>query len=148
MAEERIAHTARVYTNETCNQNCAFCDRRAPRERPDFVARSAVEARIDAADAETLVLTGGEPTLRRDLVALVRRARARATVVELETNAALIDLGRARALAEAGLDTARVHLPAWGEALDAITRDPGGHEATRRGVEALAAAGLRVEACA
>ena len=64
MAEERIAHTARVYTNETCNQNCAFCDRRAPRERPEFVARSAVEARIDAADAETLVLTGGEPTLR------------------------------------------------------------------------------------
>ncbi|MEQ9082123.1 MAG: radical SAM protein [Sandaracinaceae bacterium] len=148
MAEERVAHTARVYTNETCNQNCAFCDRRAPRERPEFVARGAVEARIDAADAETLVLTGGEPTLRRDLVALVRRARARATVVELETNAALIDLGRARALAEAGLDTARVHLPAWGEALDAITRDPGGHEATRRGVEALAAAGLRVEASA
>lgn len=138
--------TARVYTNETCNQNCAFCDRRAPRERPGFVAEAV--ARVDAADASTVVLTGGEPTLRRDLGALVARAAATGARVELETNAALIDEVRARALAEAGLALARVHLPGWGAACDAITRDPGGFEATRRGIEALVAASVEVEASA
>lgn len=139
-----LPDVARVRTNETCNQNCAFCDRRSPREDRAFVRDAA--ARIDAADAETLILTGGEPTLRRDLAALIARADARTVV--LETNAALVDEARARQLAEAGLDVARVHLPAWGDALDAITRDPGGFEATVRGVRALHAAGVRVEASA
>lgn len=141
---------ARVYTNETCNQNCAFCNTRRGEERRDFVARDAVRGRIDGAgDAETLVLTGGEPTLRRDLGDLVRHAKARGMGrVVLETNASLIDAPRAAALAEAGLDTARIHLPAWGGALDRITRDPGGFEQTLAGAAALAAAGIRLEASA
>jgi len=143
MREGARRRTARVYTNETCNQNCAFCDRRAPRERPGFVEAAA--ARVDAADASTIVLTGGEPTRRSDLPALVRRAAATGARVELETNGALIDGPRAEALAAAGLALARVHLPAWGAACDAITRDPGGFEATRRGIAALAAASIAIE---
>ncbi|MCB9595964.1 MAG: radical SAM protein [Sandaracinaceae bacterium] len=137
--------TARVYVDETCNQNCGFCNRRAPRDRPDFVDARAVVRRIDAADASTLVLTGGEPTLRRDLPALVRRAKRGGGRVELETNAALLDDASATALAAAGLDLARVHLPAWGAACDAITRDPGGFEATLAGARALARANVPLE---
>ncbi len=137
--------TARVYTNETCNQNCGFCDRRAPRERPAYVDANAVRRRIDEADASTVVLTGGEPTLRRDLCALVAHAKRGGARVELETNAAGIDEAKARALAAAGLDLARVHLPAWGEAADAITRDPGGFAAALRGARALVAAGVALE---
>ncbi|MBX3274218.1 MAG: radical SAM protein [Sandaracinaceae bacterium] len=137
---------ARVYTNETCNQNCGFCDRRAPRERPRFVAPDAVRARIDAAGARAIVLTGGEPTLRRDLEALIAHAKQTATRVELETNATLIDDARARALFTAGLDVARVHLVAWGDPADAITRDPGGFAAALAGARALAAAGVALEA--
>src|SRR5262245_5219006 len=120
----------RVITNETCNQNCWFCNARRPAERAEFVAKPAVRQRIDAARAggpREIVLTGGEPTLRSDLADLVRRAAAGGASVVLETNGALIDEARARALREAGLDTARVQLVAWGEhAADAITRDPGG----------------------
>ena len=92
---------ARVITNETCNQACRFCDARRPRERASFAAASAVRGRIDAVgeDAHELVLTGGEPTLRPDLPALVAQGRRRGVRVVLETNAARIDLALARRLA-------------------------------------------------
>lgn len=139
----------RVVTNETCNQNCWFCNARRPLEDPVFVARSAVRQRIAAARAagpEEIVLTGGEPALRRDLPALIRMAAAGGARVSLETNAAVIDSGRAAELAAAGLTTARAQLVAWGaEAADAITRDPGGFAAAVQGIRALAAAGIAVE---
>jgi MoaA/NifB/PqqE/SkfB family radical SAM enzyme len=138
----------RVLTNETCNQNCWFCNARRPAEQPDFVARSAVRKRIEdahAGGAREIVLTGGEPTLRSDIADLVSRAAANGVRVVLETNAALIDDTRARALATTGLGIARVQLVAWGAAADEITRDPGGFDAAVRGIRALAAAGVTVE---
>jgi MoaA/NifB/PqqE/SkfB family radical SAM enzyme len=139
----------RVITNETCNQNCWFCNARRPAERPEFVAKAAVRERIAAArsgETHEIVLTGGEPTLRSDLADLVRRAAHGGTRVVLETNGALIDEARARELAAAGLAVAQVQLVAWGDAqADAITRDPGGFAAALRGIRALAAAGITVE---
>jgi MoaA/NifB/PqqE/SkfB family radical SAM enzyme len=137
--------TARVVTNETCNQRCAFCVDRRAHESRDVAAFGAVVARIEAAKgADVLVLTGGEPLLRRDLPLLVRRAREAASEVELETNAALIDDARATELARAGLARARVHLPAWGQEADSITRDPGGFSRAIAGIEALLRADVRV----
>jgi MoaA/NifB/PqqE/SkfB family radical SAM enzyme len=138
----------RVITNETCNQNCWFCNARRPAERPDFVARPAVRRRIAeacAGDTQEIVLTGGEPTLRSDVADLVRRAGEGGARVALETNGALIDAERARQLAAAGLDVARVQLAAWGEEADGITRDPGGFAAAIAGIRALAGAGVSVE---
>jgi MoaA/NifB/PqqE/SkfB family radical SAM enzyme len=141
--------TERVFTNETCNQNCWFCNARRPTEQPAFVAKPAVWRRIAEAQstgAGQIVLTGGEPTMRSDLADLVRRAAARGAHVTLETNAALIDDTRASQLAAAGLGTARVQLVAWGgEAADAITRLPGGFAGALRGARALIAAGVKVE---
>lgn len=142
---------ARVLTNETCNQACRFCDARRPHERASFAAASAVRERIALAHREgahELVLTGGEPTLRADLSSLVAAAARPGVRVVLETNAARITPSLARRLATAGLHTARVHLPAWGDALDAITRAPGDGAATVLGVAALREAGLVVEATA
>ena len=141
----------RVVTNETCNQNCGFCIARRPTDDPVRFAGRAVATRVVAAarDGGEVVLTGGEPTRRRDLpslVALARRAGARRVI--LETNAALVDDAPASALAGAGLDLAPIHLPATGAALDALTRDPGGFEATCRGARALADAGVALEAVA
>jgi molybdenum cofactor biosynthesis enzyme MoaA len=145
-------HVQRVITNETCNQNCWFCNARQATERPAFVAKPAVWRRIAAAQsagAREIVLTGGEPTLRSDVADLVRRAAAGGAQVVLETNAALIDDGRARQLAAGGLGTARVQLVAWGgEAADGLTRVQGGFTAALRGIRALAAAGVTVEVTA
>jgi MoaA/NifB/PqqE/SkfB family radical SAM enzyme len=141
----------RVITNETCNQNCWFCNARRPAERADFVARPAVWRRIaeaQAQEASEIVLTGGEPTLRSDVADLVRRAARGGARVVLETNGALVGEERARELAAAGLGIARVQLVAWGEEADRITRDPGGFAAALRGIRALAAAGVTVEVTA
>ena len=139
-------------TNETCNQNCSFCNTRRAAERPSLASPVAVRARIEAAlreGAREIVLTGGEPTLRKDLPAVVAWARtAGAKEVTLETNGALIDDARAAALATAGLGLARVHLPRWGADCDEITRDEGGFQAARAALEALDRAGIRLEVAA
>lgn len=142
---------ARIVTNETCPQACEFCDARRPFERRSIAEAAAVRSRIAAAlaaGATEIVLTGGEPTLRRDLPSLVFYARQRgARRVVLETNAARIDAVLARSLAAAGLSTARVHLPALGDRLDAITGQRGGAEATRTAMALLHAEAIELEAC-
>jgi molybdenum cofactor biosynthesis enzyme MoaA len=141
----------RVFTNLTCNQACSFCTARRPAEDRSFIERRAVERRIAEARARgaaQIVLTGGEPTLRRDLTDLVRQTRATGAEVVLETNATLIGEEQARALREAGLEIARVHLSGWGHGLDAVTRDEGGFAAATAGLRALLGAGLRVEVSA
>jgi MoaA/NifB/PqqE/SkfB family radical SAM enzyme len=144
-------HVARVLTNETCNQNCSFCHARRAREDRAFVAAATVRARIDGAAERggEVVLTGGEPTLRTDLAALIAYARERgAAKVTLETNGALVGEATARALAAAGLDRARIHLPRFGPLLDEVTRDPGGFDAALAGARAFHAAGVAIEASA
>ncbi len=140
---------AQLMTNRACNQGCAFCDRRTGRDAPEFVRKEAVQSRLSAIEGATSILiTGGEPTMRRDLAHWVSAAKRKVGEegrVELETNGTLLHEGRAVELRAAGLDGARVHLPAWGPACDAITRDPGGFETTTRGVEALMAANIPIE---
>ncbi len=139
----------RVLTNWSCNQNCVYCDRRAPSDDPAFVSGDAVRRRIDDASNDgsvELVLSGGEPTLRSDLAALVQYARERASSVVLETNAALVTPQLAARLAAAGLHLARVNLSGADARLDAVTQDEGGFAATLEGARNLAAAGVAVEA--
>lgn len=139
----------RIFTNMTCSQACTFCTSRAASEVRSFVLPNAVRQRIHraiATGAEEVVLTGGEPALRRDLASLVEYARAQgAKKVVLETNATSLDDAAARALAEAGLSVARVHLSGPDARLDGVTRDPGGFERAAAGVGALVRAGVRVD---
>ncbi|HFE46590.1 MAG TPA: radical SAM protein [Nannocystis exedens] len=140
---------APIITNETCDHRCAFCRARRSVERPSVAGSASIRARIDAAlaaGAEELVLTGGEPTLRRDLPAIVAYAARRGARTILETNAATLDRTAALRLYRAGLHTARVHLPGWGPSVDTITGDRGGFSRTKAAIHGLLAAGIRVEA--
>lgn len=141
-----------VLTHLRCNQACRFCDVRQPIDSPGFIASAAVRRRIDVAianGAETVGLSGGEPTMRRDLPDLVRYAREKgAAEVRLDTNATLLNAEAVEGLRAAGLTLARVHLSGWGDGLDAVTRDPGGFEAALGGLDALLEGGLRVEIAA
>jgi MoaA/NifB/PqqE/SkfB family radical SAM enzyme len=148
---QQAPRTASIVTNLRCNQACVYCDKRAPEDDRAFIRGDAVRARIDAgisAGSREIVLTGGEPSMRTDLEALVSYARARgAERVVLETNATLVDEARAKALREAGLDVARVNwVGASDDAVDAVTRDPGGFARTIAGARALASAGVAIEA--
>lgn len=143
--------TAKVFTNLACNQACRHCTSRAPSDAPSFVALQAVRQRLASAramGAEEVVLTGGEPTMRRDLPGLVATAKRVARDVGLETNATLVTPELAKALRAAGLSWARVNLTAASSELDEVTRDPGGYEASRAGIAALAAEGVPLEVSA
>lgn len=106
----------------------------AVRERIDVAARSG---------ATELVFTGGEPTLRRDLADLIAHAKAQGVErTLLETNGANIDAARARHLAAAGLDAARVHLPGWEHDHERVTRAPGSFPAVLAAMESLVAADI------
>lgn len=138
-----------IQTNLRCNQNCTYCVARRAADDPRWVQRAEVEGRVSAAigaGASEIVLGGGEPSLRRDLAAIVASSRARgASRVAIETNATAIDEARARELRAAGLERALVNLAGDGPWLDEVTRDEGGFEATVRGVDALLAAGVAVD---
>lgn len=156
-ATERKAHSGpsnvprlqTVITNLRCNQACLYCNRRA--EADDLAAISGAVLRrqiqdVVAAGTREIRLTGGEPTMRRDLSELIAFAREKgATQVSLETNATLVDDARARELMAAGLGSVRVNIVAMDARADAITRDPGGWERTREGLLALLRAGLDVD---
>ena len=139
----------KVVTNETCGLRCRFCDARSDHERTSIAGADALRLRIDAVpqDATELVLSGGEPTRRRDLPRVVAYARAHTKGrIVLETNAAELRPGLAAELAAAGLDRARVHLPAWGHELDRVCAREGAGAAVREGIVALREAGVAIEA--
>ncbi len=138
-----------VSTNMTCNQGCTYCTRRSAADDRAFIQPAAVKARIAGAlaqGAHEIILTGGEPTRRRDLAALVAHARASgAAEVTLATNAALITPSIAADLAQSGLTRARVNLSGADARLDEVTRDEGGFDAACAGIKALAGANVPVE---
>ncbi len=98
--------------------------------------------------SEMLSITGGEPTLRKDLFELISFAKSLEgiRVVDLQTNAMLCSLdGFAERLARAGLDSAFVSLHSRNAALsDKITQRQGSFEKTVRGIEKLRDEGVRV----
>jgi MoaA/NifB/PqqE/SkfB family radical SAM enzyme len=138
----------RVFTNLTCNQNCTFCTSRASVEDRAFIHPNAVRSRIDEAirkGAREVVLTGGEPALRRDIADLVSFVKGRDARPVLETNATAIDAERALALAAAGLAAARVNVTGLVPPFDRTTRDEGGAQRTIAGIHALLDAQLPIE---
>lgn len=102
----------------------------------------AVIDRCRDARIPQLTFTGGEPTLRRDLVELVEHAKW--FVTRLNTNGILLDEALCTALYEASLDSVQVTL---------YSHDPGTHnllvgaqswEQTVRGIKNAVGAGLSV----
>lgn len=93
----------------------------------------------------TLNVSGGEATLRHDLVDILAHARARGFAVRLYTNAFLVDDALAERIAAVGLYEVHVSVySAIAEEHDAVTRVPGSFARTLAGIRALRRHGLRV----
>ena len=145
----------RISVTDRCNFRCRYC---MPREvfGPDFAFLPRAEiltfeeiARLAGVFAglgvRKLRLTGGEPTLRADLPALVARLReaAPAASIAMTTNGSLLT-SLARPLAEAGLDRVTVSLDTLDDAVFRAMNDTAVPvAAVLDGIEAAAAAGLR-----
>ncbi len=105
LAPTRRATSALLKLGYRCNDACRFCHS-APHRGVDLstaAARRRVEA-VARAGVEAVVFSGGEPTIRPDLVELVSCARAAGLQVGLVTNGRMLAYGGLReALLSAGL---------------------------------------------
>ena len=129
-----------------CNQKCLHCYAAGQPMGESRELTTAewkdVLARLRAANIPQVTFTGGEPTLRGDLVELVDAAQW--FVTRLNTNGRLLTPQLCRALAEASLDSVQVTLyAADAEAHNALVGAPGFDE-TVRGLRNAVDAGLIV----
>lgn len=132
-----------------CNQRCVGCFSANP-DGPSMDAREIVEAlqRGYRDGARSLWLGGGEPTLRRDVLATVSAARRLGyTRVKLQTNGMMLAApGNATRAAAAGVtEVAFAIKGATAETHDRFTRTPGAHALLLEAMEAVRAAGLTLE---
>jgi MoaA/NifB/PqqE/SkfB family radical SAM enzyme/SAM-dependent methyltransferase len=117
---------ALVKVGYRCNHRCLFCH--AEERRDVEASRVEVDARIDRAARlghRGLVLSGGEPTLRPELLAWGDRVAARGMELGVVTNGALLDAALVDALVRRGLRYVHLSLHAGtAEAHDATVGAP------------------------
>ena len=96
-----------------CNNDCTHCYNARPRNYPELSTSHwlTIIDRLWQIGIPHVVFTGGEPTLRDDLLILVAYAQATGMVTGLNTNGRrLADAGFVHELVEAGLDHVQITL--------------------------------------
>lgn len=139
---------ALVRTGFLCNQDCGICWQDRTWGRFDAAQVLTWIEDLYLGGARSIILSGGEPTLDPALERYVRHARSLGYAqVTLETNAVqLAKPGLAQRLRDAGVTSAFVSLhSAREEVSDAITRAPGTHARTLKGIAALFETGMVVK---
>ena len=133
-----------------CNLKCCHCRAEA---QDDVVAGELSTAQIlEVARSirktgdPIMILTGGEPLVRKDFFEIARECVGMFSRVALATNGTLVDDAMARRIADVGIKRVSVSL----DGATAATHDkfrgvPGSFEATLRGYDAMARAGLSLQ---
>ena len=135
-----------------CQNRCTFCYASAPdrgQQIPEMTTdevQGILDAIVDDARVPTVSFTGGEPTLRPDLPALIAYAKGRRLRTNLITNGIRCGAnGYVEKLSAAGLDSAQVSLEAAEAQIhDSIVGRPGAWRRTVQGIQNLKAAGIHV----
>lgn len=134
-----------------CNLACDYCTITPTMRRQALTSERVIAAMRAGLSAgyDRVAFTGGEPTIRRDLLGLVRAARALGFAdIKVQTNGLMLGQGdNAGRLREAGVD--RVHLSIHtheAAAYDALVRSPGSHARMVAGLDAAVASGVAVVA--
>jgi heme d1 biosynthesis radical SAM protein NirJ len=99
---------------------------------------------LKAFGVPVLILSGGEPLMRRDLFDITARAKALRFYVGLSTNGTLIDAGIARRIRGAGYDYVGISLDGIGATHDRFRRKPGAYRAALNGLRMLRDLGVKV----
>jgi len=122
-----------------CNNDCAHCYNARVRNYPELSTGSwkSILDKIWSLKIPHVVFTGGEPTLRPDLLELVAYAQQTGLVAGLNTNGRkLSDPAYIAGLVEAGLDHVQITLESnRAEVHDHMVRAKGAWEQTVQGVK-------------
>jgi radical SAM protein with 4Fe4S-binding SPASM domain len=146
-AERQVPLTAVVELTRRCNLRCVMCYATPDRARPELTPDRLFDLIDQIHDLGSLYVTflGGDPTLRREFVPLMRHAARRRLAVQVLTNGLLIDEATADAMAELGV--AHVGLTLLGATAsthDRLARRPGAFEGVLRAARLLTERGLNV----
>jgi radical SAM protein with 4Fe4S-binding SPASM domain len=131
----------------TCNLNCSHCYSDAePSQCPDELstreARSLIED-LGRFGVPTLLLRGGEPLMRADLLELIAYAHGQGIRTVLLTNGTLITAPVAARLKRSGIDYVSISLETLHSAHDCLRGKPGAFGASVAGLRNCAEAGQR-----
>jgi len=131
-----------------CNLNCKHCySLSADTDFPGELTTEQVFTVMDDLKAfrvPVLILSGGEPLLRRDIFEISARAKAMGFYVALSTNGTLIDAAMADRIAEIGYDYLGISLDGIGAVHDRFRRQEGAFDASMRGVRLCRDRGIKV----
>lgn len=104
----------------------------------------AVMADLRAFGVPVLILSGGEPLLRPDLLSITARAKELGFFVALSSNGTLIDQANIEAIAAARYDYVGISLDGIGATHDAFRRKQGAFAASLNAVRLCRAHGIKV----
>jgi MoaA/NifB/PqqE/SkfB family radical SAM enzyme len=131
-----------------CNVACDYCTI-TPAMRERSLPAAAVLAQMRGAralDYDRIAFTGGEPTIRSDLLALIKAARKLGYGdVKLQSNALLFTAPNVARLVDAGVSRFHVSIHTHEQpAYDTLVRRPGSHGAMESGLRNAVASGVHV----
>jgi 12,18-didecarboxysiroheme deacetylase len=133
---------------QRCNLKCVHCY--AQSEDRDYAGEmSTEEAKVmidDLAEfgAPVLLFSGGEPTIRKDLLELMHYAKSKGMRVVISTNGTLITSERAKEFADVGLSYVGVSLDGGKETHDEFRGLPGSFDKALAGIRNSRDAGIKV----
>jgi GTP 3',8-cyclase len=135
----------RISLTQRCNLQCVFCHMEGQPVATEELTPAEIERVVQAAarvGIRRVKLTGGEPTLRSEIVEIVRRIRPYVQELSMTTNGLLLPK-LAVPLREAGLDRVNVSLPSLDRGTYRSVTGVDGRDRTVEGIRAAIAAGLR-----
>jgi len=94
-----------ININSRCNQNCPFCFAQANEYEIKEPSIGEIKEKISGFQGSTIYLSGGEPTLRRDILSIIQEIKKLDYKVYLFTNGKkLADIEFTHALKKSGID--------------------------------------------
>ena len=122
-----------------CNNDCSHCYNARERNHAELPTETwfAILDRLWELRIPHVVFTGGEPTLRDDLPALIAHAEANGQITGLNTNGRRLSSDAyTRSLVDAGLDHVQITVESAEEEVhDGMVRARGAHRQTLRGLQ-------------
>jgi radical SAM protein with 4Fe4S-binding SPASM domain len=137
LARRRTLDFLWIELTEGCNLACGHCYASSGGEHRTVLSTEGYGRVLDQAKelgCQTVQLTGGEPLVHPDLLALVDRARGHGLDVEIYSNLALLGDALADALAARGVRLATSFYSDRAEDHEALTRVAGSFEQTCAGM--------------
>lgn len=137
-------------TTAACNLRCAHCrveeDEGAPGDQLTFDQACGLLSDIASFSAPVVVLSGGEPLVRPDIVEIARFGCELGLRIALATNGTLVTAEIAGELAAAGVAQSSISIDGADAAVhDAFRRIPGAFDAALEGMRTLQEAGIAVQ---